>query len=238
MKRTAMVIAVLVLSSAIECLGAPRTRSGLTISMRASQRSEDALIEYLGQALAHTGKAVRVYFHGNCYAGEEMRVLFPVIELQPPAKGKTGIEAVREIFRNDKNVKVQDDGSGIIKIWIGSVSSKILNTRLPSLRMDEDAQYNPDGPGGAIAMIELTTAMKNAMDKLGVRQMSVFFLGAMEPPEKTLPHLPPSMENVTADQALDSIAKTFPGVVVYGECTKPSGAGLIDIEFYWFRTGN
>ncbi len=237
MKRTELMIAVLVLCSAVGYLYAQTTRSSLPKSRKASQRTEDALIEYLGKALTHTGKAVRVYFHGTCDPGEEAHVLFPVMELQPPANGQTGIEAVRYIFRNDKDVTVVDDGSGIVRIWIGSVSSEILNTRLTSLKLTEDAQYNPDGPGGAIDMIEGTPTIKTAMERLRVRQVPVFYVGAMEPDVKTLPHLPPEMKNITADQVLDSVAKTFPGVVLYGECAGPSGMGLIDIEFKWFGTG-
>ena len=36
------------------------------------------------------------------------------------------------------------------------------------------------------------------------------------------------------DQVLDSIAKTFPGVVVYGECTHPDNSRTIDIRLFDF----
>jgi hypothetical protein len=233
MRHTRKIVAVLLLSALQGLTGQPRSSSDESAST--SQRSEDAMIESLGHTLAPTGKKVRVYFHGACSIGKETAVLFPRIELQPVAAGRTGVDRARERFRNAKNVSVVDDGSGIVRVRIGSVSPTILNTRITSLKLSEDAQYNPDGPGGAIDLMEGTAAIKTAMEKLKVEQVPVFYIGLMEPNLKTLPHLPPEMHDTTADQMLDQIAKTFAGVVVYGECSRPDGAGLIDLEFYWLK---
>jgi hypothetical protein len=45
------------------------------------------------------------------------------------------------------------------------------------------------------------------------------------------PHLPPLMTNVTVDDALDSVAQTFKGIVLYGACTQPDGKELFDINY-------
>ena len=38
-------------------------------------------------------------------------------------------------------------------------------------------------------------------------------------------------------KALDVIAKTFPGVVVYGECENHDKGHTIDIKFDWYPSG-
>jgi hypothetical protein len=229
MKLAGAVLAVLLLGGSIRCMGQADTQT-------ASQRAENEVIKYLQTALRPTGKAARIYFHGTCNAGGTNGLRFPEIDVQPPAESETGLDAVRAIFRNDKGVMVTESRSGVIRISIGDVFTQILNARLPSLRLNQPARYNPDGPGGAIDTIEQAAAVKTAMRKLGVSQGPVFYIGLREPAIRTRPHLPRSMKNVTVDQALDSVAKTFPGVVVYSECTQPGGGRLIDIKFDWFHT--
>ena len=230
MKVAGAVLAVLLLSGPIRCMGQANTQA-------ASQRAENEVIKYLQTALRPTGKAARIYFHGTCNAGGANGLRFPEIDVQPPLDSQTGLDAVRAIFRNDRGVTVTESSSGVIRISIGDVSTQIMNARLPLLKLNQPARYNPDGPGGAIDAIEQAGAVKAAMRKLGVSQEPVFYIGLREPAISTRPHLARSMKDVTVDQALDSIARTFPGVVVYGECTQRGGGRLIDIKFDWFRTG-
>lgn len=237
MKLAKVAFAIIMLGSAVTYLDARCARNSQQESVAASQRSEDTVIKYLQLALAPAGKAFRIYFRGSCSAQGGARVLFPLIDAQPPAKGQRGLEGARDIFRKDSDVTVTEGPPGIVRIKIGNVSTAILSTRLPFVKLTQTAQYNPEGPGGAIDMIEGTRPIETAMARLGLRQVPVFYIGAREPALSTLPHLPPSIKDVTLDQALDSIAKTFRGVVTYGECTRPNGTDLIDIEFQWLRKG-
>lgn len=233
--KLGLVLAVLILGAAIECSAAPRTQSGPPDPHAASLRRMEVAIKYLQLAQVPVGKAVRVYFNGTCDARDH--VLFPKINIQPPVNGETGLGAIRHIFRNDRKVTVTEDRSGMIRIRIGDISAAILNTRLSLLRLSQDARYNPNGPDGAIDAVLGAASVKTAMDRFRVRQMSSFFIIIWQQPMSSLPHLPSSMKNVTVDQALDSIARTFRGNVMYGECTKPDGSGLIDITFQPLHTG-
>lgn len=237
MKLAIVAFAIIILGSAVTCLDKRCARNGQQESVAASQRSEGAVIKYLQLALAPAGKAARIYFRGSCSARGGAGDLFPVIDAQPPAKGQRGLEGARDIFRKDSDVTVTEGPPGIVRIKFGNVSTDILSTRLTFVKLTQTAQYNPDGPGGAIDVIEGTRSVEAAMARLGLRQVPVFYIGAREPALSTLPHLAPSIKDVTLDQALDSIAKTFRGVVTYGECTRPNGTGLIDIQFQWLRSG-
>jgi hypothetical protein len=50
---------------------------------------------------------------------------------------------------------------------------------------------------------------------------------------KGLPHLPGSVNDVTVDQALDMIAKTWGGPVVYGACTAQTGGSGTKLVAIW-----
>lgn len=44
-------------------------------------------------------------------------------------------------------------------------------------------------------------------------------------------HLPKLMENVTVDEALDSVVRTFKGIVTYGMCERPDGKDLFELDY-------
>jgi hypothetical protein len=50
-------------------------------------------------------------------------------------------------------------------------------------------------------------------------------------PREGLPHLPETIQNMTVDQALDVIARTFKGIVIYGECARSNGERSFWIDF-------
>jgi hypothetical protein len=55
----------------------------------------------------------------------------------------------------------------------------------------------------------------------GLRVPPTLINEIMVQPAEGLPHLPSTMTNVTMDKALDMVARTFRGVVIYGACTEP-----------------
>ena len=232
MKARGVAFPIFVLGSILGSLGAaPSSRAQEdSYSYSASKRNEDAVLKYLLPALSSAGKRGRLYYRAACHA-EGDPVPFPLIEARPPSKDEKGLTAVQQIFRNDKDVAVTEKPSGIITIRIGEISAAILQTKIPLLRLDPDEQYNPTE---AIDAIESSKDMDAAMRNLGVSPVSIPLGGLSTPPGKGLPHLPPSMKNVTVHQALDSIARTFQGIVIYGECAepaKPGGPRLFWLDF-------
>lgn len=199
---------------------------------KASERHEDDVLKYLRSVVRSSGKVIRLYYRGACDPKSAAPVPFPFTKVQPPAKGTTGLAAVRDIFRNDKNVTVTEKPVGIIRIWIGKMPSPILGTKLPLVTLEPDEQYNPML---AIGAIQSTKEVEAAMRALEVDKVLALAGGSVvKQPAKRLSHLPPSIKGVTMDQALDVIAKTFQGIVIYGACatpTGPSGERLLWIDF-------
>jgi hypothetical protein len=142
--------------------------------------------------------------------------------VRPPATDKSGLAAVRDIFEEDKNVKVTEE-AGIIKIRIGKVPMAILGTKLPQLSLRPIQQYNPDEVFNAILD---TKQMQQAMDSLRFRSVENLSStrGDTDP---RYPHLPAKLQQMTTDQLLDQVSRTWAGylVVVYGACSGPAESG-------------
>jgi hypothetical protein len=132
------------------------------------------------------------------------------------------------MFQNHKEITVAEE-SGIIRIRIGNMPDAILRTRISLIKLKPMEQYNPDP---AMAAIEETKEVKTAMRRLGFQSPVVVASGPLAVPEEEFLHLPTSIRNVTMDEALDLIAKTFKGIVIYGACARPSnGERLFRTEF-------
>lgn len=204
----------------------------------ASSQSDDTeayIIEHLQSALSSTPYGVRLYFHGTCDAGSESFLRFPWVNVLSPSNKEQGVLAVQEMFKNDKNVKVSVDSSNkLVRITIGDVYTPVLDTRLPFIKLTSTARYNPDGPEGAIDALESAAPVQAAMRALRMHQEPEFYIGLKQPSLPKSPHLPSSMSDLSLDQALDAIAKTFPGVVVYGECANHNKSRRFDIKFDWY----
>jgi hypothetical protein len=199
--------------------GSPELPSSKGNWRQGAEHNEAAVLDYLLPVVYSSGKAVRIYYRGACRAGAQDPVPFPAVKAQSPSKDKTGLAAVREIFQNEKNVIVTEEPAGIIRIRIGEVPTAILQTKLSSLTLDRLQQYNPRD---AIAALENTREMEMATRSLGMAE-PVKLAGTVAEPQENLPHLPAVIKDVTVEQALDLVAKTWAGegIVIYGVCGDP-----------------
>lgn len=193
-----------------------------------------AVIDYLRPALQYVGGAARIYYAGECQAPEKdstsgfWQLLFPAVYLQPPRPGATGITVVQQIFRDDPNVAVMQDRSGMLRITIGSVSTVILQTRIPSLTLNPYEQYSTRFAVDKIATTSDIYAKERGL-RFGLPPFVIdhFVSG----PIPGAPHLPKLMQNVTVDEALDSVVRTFNGIVTYGICEQPDGKSLFRLGY-------
>jgi hypothetical protein len=169
------------------------------------------------------GKTPCGAFNGAAYALPFWQLVFPAVYLQPPRQGATEITAVRQIFRDDPNVTVMQDRDGMLRITIGSVSTAILQTRIQTLALDPIEQYSAPS---AVVTIENAPELRTAERRLDVHLKQGMINIIVSGPIPGAPHLPKLMQNVTADEALDSVARTFKGIVTYGICKQPDGKSL------------
>jgi len=227
---------ILVAGIDVVCVGAAESPADRETSREASKANFDAVWQYVKPAIFGSNKAVRLYYRANChvirdFVGQDP-IPFPSVRVQPSSKGKTGLVALREIFKNDKSVAVTEDPAGIIRIRIGEVPTEILKTKLTRLNLNPLDQYNPDE---ALGEIITTEEMKSAMRS---HRMSTVPTAASQvtEPLKGLPHLPISIRNVIAEDAIDRVAKTWAGegIVIYGVCagqTEPNGEKFFRLDY-------
>ena len=182
------------------------------------KQNQDAVLKYVLPVLKLNRLAGRIYYNAACNPGDLYPFTFPFVNVRPPSKDVSGLKAVREIFRNDENVLVTEERPGLISITIGNVPDAILKTKIQVLNLVPIEQYNYDA---AIGVIENNKQVRAALSKLDVSTPMIVFNELLTPPGPGLPHLPPSMMNLTMDEALDAVASTFGGVVLYGACTQP-----------------
>jgi hypothetical protein len=238
MIRLRIVVALVLFATS--AIGAPESDAFLqsrTGSQGDGRRFEGELFAHVWPALGHGSLAGRIYYVANCKPNDELSASFPNLRLLSPSSEQTGLSAVRDIFRKEKNVSVEESTPGIIRITIGNVPEALLRVRIPELHFTRAEQYNylP-----AIFRIEFAPEVRSATQKLGVyappRTVNVPLVDPSEP----LPHLPTTMTNVTVDQALDLVAVTFRGIVVYESCANLGryDISLVDAANMSFSSGD
>jgi hypothetical protein len=223
MKPYAIWLTALIVWSSFGCVATAAEKGRLV-----DERNKEALLKYLRPALSSTGGMARLYYSTACYAEDEYPMPFPRVHPQQSSKDASGLEAVREVFHGNKAVAVTRDKSGMVRITIGKPASAILRTKIHSLHLEPLAQYNPIMTIGAIGD---SKEVRATMQKLGLKLPPGIVDMGLVPPEKPFPHLPTVLKDVTVDQALDLIARTFGGIVSYGTCADSKGAHFFDMDY-------
>jgi hypothetical protein len=93
-------------------------------------RNEKAVLKYLWPALDYGEKVGRIYYSTTCEPHHHVAYSFPHLNVRPPSNGKNGLVAVREIFRSENAVSVDESYPDVIRVRIGSVPDDILRVRI------------------------------------------------------------------------------------------------------------
>jgi len=187
-------------------------------NMSLGDAEANAVLNALRPALYVANRTARIDYQASCEPVTG-RVLFPSVSVHPlPPHEPLNLSAFQDMFIADKNVVVSEMTPGVISIRIGRVSDALLHTRIPKLifyaNMD---QYYPQG---VFYELKMNGTVRASMKQIGVRPANYvpeYLVG--ERLEGS--HLPSEMRDVTVEQVLDRIARTFNGVVLYGTCTNP-----------------
>lgn len=168
---------------------------GGAVNVDGLDRSIRAVLKYVWPVLSSAKRSGRVYYRAVCppnYRYYPLRL--PKIDVQQPSITGTALTDVRSIFRQNRNVKVAEDKTGIIRIGIGKVPDSVLQTRLSKLSFDAEGQYNTSS---AIGAIESAPEVRSVMRTLNVRIPARVYHYALVEPAARLPHLPAEISNVT-----------------------------------------
>jgi hypothetical protein len=216
---------VILFGSTLACANAANLPEPIVIS----ERNQEQVLKHLRPVLMARGGAGRIYYSTVCLGKDFPLLPFPELNAVPSQR-REGLAAVRDIFRNDKRVRVLQDRSGMIRVTIGQPATALLQTRIGSVTFKSDEQYN--GELAKYAVLK-SKEVQAAMRQLGLEGAPAIFSGSITVPEagRQFPHLPASIKNQTMDQALDTIAQTFKGIVIYKTCAEPGGKRLVSLDF-------
>jgi hypothetical protein len=147
--------------------------------------------------------------------------------------GASGPQTVEEILRDERDAVVSVDQTGMTRITVGTVPRDFLNTKISHVAFRPMEQWNPSE---AISAIERTSEVARSMRALdigpiiGTIRIEMILTGP-GPADSKVPHLPPFLRNVTMDQALDAVARTFRQLVTYGVCAQANGHKVFHIDY-------
>lgn len=176
------------------------------------------VMKYLGPALEAAGRVARINYETNCTEPPTGFLALPSVKVQKPSADKHGFAAIRDVLQNDRRVTATQDRSGMIRITIGNPATEILKTKIRVLKFDVSEQYTPLLATGALINCK---EVDSAAEKLGLEFPVIATSIGVVPPEPERPHLPSALRNITFDEVLDRIARTFRCVSVYGYCKAP-----------------
>lgn len=189
------------------------------VSSENGQHYERVVVNSLMPILKSAGRVGRIYYQATCPPDEHFPLAFPRIAVHASSsKGGNALASIRRLFQRNELATVVEDKDGIIRVKIGTVSDIVLRTPIAALHFDLESQYNYLLAIGTILKVPEVQAI---MEKLNVRVPARPYHIHVVPPSDAQPHLPSVITNVTMDQALDVVARTWGGVVLYGACTRP-----------------
>ena len=113
------------------------------------------------------------------------------------------------------NIEVKESPPGIIRVTIGKVPDAILQTKI-NLTIKPDNLYDYFA---IMRAIYISDEVHAAEKKLGFESIFGEFSVFHQVPMEGLPHISGSFSNVTMDEALDTVAQTFKGIVIYHACS-------------------
>jgi hypothetical protein len=196
-----------------------------TISQESGEANERNLLRYVVPILKSNHLIGRIYYRAKCQPDDNYPIPFPAMRLQAPTRSNSVIKEVQSMFLDSRAVSVTQEHANAIGIRIGNPQVSVLRTDISVLALNPTQQFDIDS---AISTVELAPEVQATMNRLRLRMPSRISNQLVQEPIAGLPHLPPVMKNITADQALNLVAATFDGVVVYGFCSPPS---TFDVTF-------
>jgi hypothetical protein len=125
------------------------------------------------------------------------------------------VASFREMFQSEKVASISESADGVIRIRIGAVPDAFLQKKISNIKFRPEERYSEQL---ALEAIGSARDVRAAAQSVGIEPANGFADILYSGPIPGEPHLPRSMKNVTVGEALETVAKTFDGIVVYGIC--------------------
>jgi hypothetical protein len=194
-----------------------------------SGRKDFAARSTMAEVLARTPFSGSLEYSGECDMSQELPVL-PKVRAPLEGQNNSALMMLREVFADDHKMQVTQETGGAIRMVEGGVPKGLLDVTIRKLSFND--VYDPmSAEAMIISAPEVQTFMKahdierdGGRFRRGVR-------GLRQGPEPGLPHISEALDNVTVQQALDRLLKTFPGFWVYQNCLSETGGRVVAFDY-------
>lgn len=169
-------------------------------------------------------------YWGSCVSG---RPDLPNLRA-PHQQVKSPVQALRDIFGGDPNMRVKQDRSGIIRMVETDVPRDLLDLRISHISFSTEAMSRVYDPKYALRMILQTPEVNGFMKAHNIGPPFDFENangGAAIPSEKS-PYMAGNLRDVTLSQALDHVLRVFPGLWIYENCPSDKRKRAVDFTIY------
>jgi len=192
------------------------------------------------QALDTSRASGSIEFSGHCtgFPGDfqHLRV--------PSASGGSPLQIARETFSDDPSMQITQDSDGTVRIRENGVLTDLLKVTISHLSFEKNGvplQYAAYSPEAALYRVILQTPEVVSFSKAHGIQIPFFGSAGIGGPGRGIPvdnpHISESMDNLTLSQALDRLARIFPGIWVYENCPVNDWTGRT-VSFWFFSLQN
>lgn len=193
--------------------------------------SEHELVGVSLETFRTDSSGARVYFESSCKSARKPNLLtlgslpLPKIGIRSVPETQPPLIMAKQTFLGNGGVSAHINGSGLVVVEIGKVNKGVLETKLNSIQLNATQRYNPQLAIDKILNLATVQAAENRLELfLLPRPMDLQIVS----PAPGLPHLPAQIRSMTLDKALDMVASTFHGVVIFGVCSR---WGVYDVRF-------
>jgi hypothetical protein len=195
-----------------------------------SGRKDFAARSTMADVLEKTPFSGSLEYSGDCDDKSQELPVLPAIRVPPGDRDSSALVILREIFADDHKMQVTQETGGTSRMVESGVPQGLLDVTIRKLCFNDI--YDPIS---AEAMIISAPEVQAFMKAHGIERGSDRFRRAVpgfrQGPEPGLPHISGDLDNVTVEQALDHLLKTFPGLWVYQNCLSETGGRVVAFDY-------
>lgn len=192
-----------------------------------SGRKDVAARSTMVEVLGKTPFSGSLEYSGDCDTSQELPVL-PAVRVPLKGENSSPLMTLREIFTDDYEMQVTKETGGTIRMVESGVPKELLDVTIRKLSFKDI--YDPKS---AEAMIISAPEVQDFMKAHGIERdpFRRGVRGLRQGPGPGLPHMSEDLDNVTVQQALDHLLKTFPGFWVYQNCLSETGGRVVAFDY-------
>jgi hypothetical protein len=169
-------------------------------------------------------------YSGRC--GPQPPPILPAVRPPRQDRDSSSLGMLREIFADEPEMQVTQEPDGTIRMVDNNLPKDLLQIRVSRISFKDT--YDPID---AQSLVLSAPEVRSFMDVHGIRshddQLRFHEMrGLHQEPQPGFPYISENLENVTVQQAMDRLLKTFPGFWVYENCPGGKSGRVVAFDYF------